>query len=308
MSLTNEGLNYYDGTQWVQVSGASGTPVYIGRPTKRVFVSVADYTAPFLTLETTQSYTAGEYLWGRYGLDEVWIPDEDMPVGYTWQENVSLPPDERERPFTIVKSYDENVSVFDQIHTDEWYRNSIQSYYSETNTAQITREGVGGDYGSIVKSEPIPNNWLTLTLGAFTTVHGNADIFYMGLLTDPTKINVTNENLYFSSGIFRYSDIWNNREGVRKITNGVEDFNTYASDTQPDVGRLYRSQITFSRADINSETISISGGLNGDSYNFPATANVLPITGESYFIIGGLTGGASMTANVTNPYYYTTTA
>lgn len=315
MSLSAEGLNYYNGSEWIAVStgGEPAEPFYIGRPTRKVEVSQS-FSAPFLTYTTLEAYSAGEILWSRFGATDtvygnVWIPTEDMPVGYTWQEDVTIPPPDRERPFTILKSSDDNVSVFSQVHGDEWYRNSISSGGGDySNTVEIIREGIGGDYGSIVKVEAIPNNWYQLTLGAETTFHGNADIMYIGLLTDATKVNVTNENLYFTSGVFRYSDIWNNREGVRKTTNGVEDFNTFASDTQPDVGQIYNSSITLTRAAIDSETISITGGLNGDFYSFPATASVLPTTGESYFIIGGITGGASATLTANNPYYIVRTA
>jgi hypothetical protein len=256
---------------------------------------------PLVTYTALESYSAGEVVWpGSLGTNTIRILKKNIAIGETYQYDFTQPPF---TPFNLAVPYIDivlnakNVNAYNNIMGPDWNRLSLAASFIPYNNVELIRKNVGNDFGSVVYNKPIPNDWRTLTIRAQTSIAGDADVLYFGLLTDPALINNSASSLYATTGLFRYTDIWGNTAGWGKTTGGVLNFNQNVSATSDKTGRLNSSAITFQREAFGSESIRVTGSLNGVNFTSNYQANALPITGQSYLIIGAQSGtfNATMT-------------
>jgi hypothetical protein len=295
MSLTN-GL-IHPGDKFINVQPTRGLRY------SQVFVS------PNLTRTALESYSAGEITWGFNGERYILIIwKRDIPVGASWTLDTSIglnnPINLAIQPYTEV-FITKDMKVLNPMYSSDWNRLSLTvSPFAPYNSAELIRTGTSNDFGAVVYNKPIANDWLRLNIQARTSISGNADMLWLGLITDPGVINNSTTNLITTSGIFGYADIWNNARGFAKITSGTINFivNDFAGIDK--TGRLSFNSLTFERESISSESIRVTGSVNGVNYTSAYQANALPITGESYLAVGAWSGGFNATMTVSDVSYH----
>ena len=265
---------------------------------------------PIQTITIGEAYTAGEVVWA-FGRGSVAVWKQNVSVGFTFTQNQSLPPSHPDNiaaaPYTTIP-VSKAVSVLNPLYTSSWNKLTLASSpFAPYNTAQLTTSGVGGnDWGAVVYNTPIPNDWLTLNISARTSIHGVGSRLWFGLITDPAVINSTAINIANTSGIFNIVNASGNTRVFEKVVAGVPTTLASTAGTSNKVGVLNSSSVTFQRETAGSQTMRVTGSLNGVAFTSAYVTNVLPTTGESYIAAGATTGADTATMTVGEITYHTT--
>lgn len=229
------------------------------------------------------SYKAGEYVVTNTSHISVYLVLQNIAVGAA----VS--------PAVINVSYLKTLSNTEAadlnwyksfMKASDWNFNSLTVAPTKSLDTVITNQAAS-DVGTITSNFAIPNSWRRLTIGLKTAVAQPAysdSRPYVGLLTNFANKTATTP----ISGLYCMAYANNNTINFRKVNDSTTDvFNVSAAATINKAFAPYRSYVTFTRAAVDSETITVSGYFNG--VNVPAIAaqaNALPLTGESYIKIG----------------------
>jgi hypothetical protein len=276
-------------------------------PTRIFNFSEVPTAFPIFTRTVLETYTKGEIVWDRQTRSQLYVIKQDIPVGLTFTYNIFQPPshpDNANAPFYVLNNNNNNIKVLNPIYGSDWNKLRLTvSPFPPYNSAELMRRGVFGQWGAVVYNKPIPNNWLTLNIEARTSIAGGSDALHVGLVTDASLINQTTTPID-RTALFGYANISSNTIGFVKRTNGVDNFNVSTGASINKSGNITTTSLTFQRESISSESIRMTGSINGVFYTSAYQANALPLTGESYIMLFAWGSDANIT--VSDVSYYTT--
>jgi hypothetical protein len=260
---------------------------------------------PNVTFQALEAYSAGEIVWIAAGnRTSISVIKRNIAKGEQWVEDPTNPNDPRKLTTNLLTSR-QDVNVISKIAGSDWNRLSLSSFPSGVqNTAELIRSGTTPDFGAIVYNKLIPNDWTRLTITSRTSTSGTGAFLWTGLLPSATNITQTTTDLWTTpGGIFAANNLVFDNLAFRTVnSSGVETYlQTRTGSVSNKTGNLNVTSITFERQSATSESIRLTGSFNGITWTSGSSyfPNVLPITGSSYFAIGGRSetgNSATMTA------------